>query len=149
MAPETIAAPLALISQRRVRSISSLIGDLPRMVPAARSALRGPRGRSNPGPLAQGALDCFAASRLAMTSQVTVAQAKIRAYPHAPAHEVTMSRSPTWKAASSRRSFLKNAAGATAGTVLTGQQLWAQGSRLAAATPAAQPQRFAKIDPKL
>ena len=60
-----------------------------------------------------------------------------------------MSRSPTWKAASSRRSFLKTAAGATAGTVLTGQQLWAQGRRLAAATPAAQPQRFAKIDPKL
>jgi hypothetical protein len=60
-----------------------------------------------------------------------------------------MSKSPTWQAASSRRSFLKTAAGATAGTVLTGQQLWAQGNRLAAASLAAQAVRFPKIDPQL
>jgi hypothetical protein len=60
-----------------------------------------------------------------------------------------MSKLPTWKAASSRRNFLKTAAGATAGTVLTGRRSWAQGSRLAAPAPATQPQQFPKIDPKL
>ncbi|HEY2228966.1 MAG TPA: twin-arginine translocation signal domain-containing protein [Xanthobacteraceae bacterium] len=48
---------------------------------------------------------------------------------------------------SSRRSFLRGAAGVTAGTLLGGRPLWAQGS---GAAPAAQPDlAFSKIDPKL
>ena len=55
-----------------------------------------------------------------------------------------MSKSRTWAANSSRRSFLRSAASLTAGTVLTRQPLWAQGSAAAAANHA-----FPKIDPKL
>jgi hypothetical protein len=54
-----------------------------------------------------------------------------------------MSESRKWAAGSSRRSFLKEAAGVTAGTVLTRQSLWG-------AAAAAQPDRtFPKIDPQL
>jgi len=54
-----------------------------------------------------------------------------------------MSESRKWAAGSSRRSFLKEAAGVTAGTVLTRQSLWG-------AAAAAQADRtFPKIDPQL
>ncbi len=54
-----------------------------------------------------------------------------------------MSKSRTWTAGASRRRFLKNAAGLTAGTVLARRPLWAQGSATAATGPA-----FPKIDPQ-
>jgi hypothetical protein len=54
-----------------------------------------------------------------------------------------MSKSRTWMAGASRRRFLKNAAGLTAGTVLTRQPLWAQGSATAATGPV-----FPRIDPQ-
>ena len=58
-----------------------------------------------------------------------------------------MSESRKWLASSSRRTFLKAAAGVTAGTVLTRQPLWAQSSR-ASATAAARPDlAFPKINP--
>lgn len=55
-----------------------------------------------------------------------------------------MSKSRTWAANSSRRGFLRDAAGAAAGTVLTGQSLWAQGNSTAPASNHA----FPKIDPQ-
>jgi hypothetical protein len=55
-----------------------------------------------------------------------------------------MDRSQKRAGGSSRRSFLKEAAGVTAGTVLGGRSLWAQGSRAGAAAAAT----FPKIDPQ-
>ena len=40
-----------------------------------------------------------------------------------------MSESRKWAASSSRRNFVKAAAGITAGTMLTRQPMWAQSSR--------------------
>jgi hypothetical protein len=57
-----------------------------------------------------------------------------------------MSKSRKWMAGSSRRGFLKDAAGVAAGTMLTRQSLWAQGSRAGAAAP---PEAFPGIDPRL
>ena len=58
-----------------------------------------------------------------------------------------MSESRKWTTKSSRRKFLRSAAGITAGSVLSRQPLWAQG---ASAGTAAQPSLvFPKIDPKL
>jgi len=59
-----------------------------------------------------------------------------------------MSETRKWTAGASRRRFLKDAASVTAGTVLTRQQLWAQGNRAdaAAATPDLA---FPKINPRL
>src|ERR1700676_4899019 len=60
-----------------------------------------------------------------------------------------MNKSRNWAAGSSRRNFLKDAAGVAAGTVLPRQPLWAQGSR-AGATVAARPDpAFPQIDPQL
>jgi hypothetical protein len=57
----------------------------------------------------------------------------------------------SWKrdVISSRRKFLQAAAGVTAGTVLTRQPLWAEGSRTSAAAAAAPDFAFPKIDPRL
>jgi hypothetical protein len=59
-----------------------------------------------------------------------------------------MSKSRTWTASASRRRFLRNAAGLTAGTVLTRRPLWAQGKDQGSATAAAG-HAFPKIDPQL
>jgi hypothetical protein len=55
-----------------------------------------------------------------------------------------MSESRKWAAGSSRRGFLRDAAGVAAGTALSGQSSWAQGSAGAASKLA-----FPKIDPQL
>jgi hypothetical protein len=63
-----------------------------------------------------------------------------------------MDKSRTRAAGSSRRSFLKDAAGVTAGTVLTGRSLWAQGrsaGNVGAAAVAQTQRAFPKIDPQL
>jgi hypothetical protein len=57
--------------------------------------------------------------------------------------------SPSKKTGSSRRGFLRAAAGATAGSMLSSQSLLAQENRLAAPSGAAQPGALTKIDPKL
>ena len=59
-----------------------------------------------------------------------------------------MSESRKWAASSSRRTFLKAAAGVTAGTVLTRQPLWAQSSRASAAAAARPHLAFPKINPQ-
>jgi hypothetical protein len=55
----------------------------------------------------------------------------------------------TGRAGSSRRKFLKTAAGVAAGSVLTRQSAWAQGSRAGAAAAARTNLAFPGIDPKL
>jgi hypothetical protein len=55
----------------------------------------------------------------------------------------------TGRAGSSRRNFLKTAAGVAAGSVLTRQSAWAQGSRAGAAAAARTNLAFPGIDPKL
>jgi hypothetical protein len=55
----------------------------------------------------------------------------------------------TGRAGSSRRKFLKTAAGVAAGSVLTRQPAWAQGSRAGAAAAAHTNLAFPGIDPKL
>jgi hypothetical protein len=55
----------------------------------------------------------------------------------------------TGRAGSSRRKFLKTAAGVAAGSVLTRQSAWAQGSRAGAAAAAHTNLAFPGIDPKL
>jgi hypothetical protein len=55
----------------------------------------------------------------------------------------------TGRAGSSRRNFLKTAAGVAAGSVLTRQSAWAQGSRAGAAAAAHTNLAFPGIDPKL
>ncbi len=60
-----------------------------------------------------------------------------------------MDKSRTRAAGSSRRRFLKDAAGVTAGTVLTGRSLWAQGRSAGAAAAAQTDRAFPKIDPQL
>src|SRR6185295_15558838 len=59
-----------------------------------------------------------------------------------------MSKSRERAASSSRRTFLKAAAGITAGTVLTRQPLWAQSSRARAAAAAGPAIAFPKINPQ-
>ena len=60
-----------------------------------------------------------------------------------------MDKSRTRAAGSSRRRFLKDAVGVTAGTVLTGRSLWAQGRSAGAAAAAQTDRAFPKIDPQL
>ena len=57
-----------------------------------------------------------------------------------------MSESRKRATSSSRRTFLKTAAGVAAGTMLTRQPLWAQGSRAAASGAAGSSVAFAKIN---
>ena len=59
-----------------------------------------------------------------------------------------MSALRKWEASSSRRNFLKAASGATAGTVLTRQPLWAQSSHANAAAAARPNLAFPKINPQ-
>src|SRR5712691_3200040 len=59
-----------------------------------------------------------------------------------------MSESRKWAASSSRRNFLKAAAGVTAGTVFARQPLCAQNSRVSAAAAARPILAFPKINPQ-
>ena len=59
-----------------------------------------------------------------------------------------MSKSRTWVGGSSRRTFLKAAAGVATGTVLTRNPLWAQRSRASAAAGGAPGFAFPKINPQ-